>query len=571
MTLAFAARCLAAADQLDEAERVLTGALDEAARHHAAYRIGPLLAYRSEIRLWAGDAAGGGGRRRGSAGDLADGGPHRGARGNRDAGAGADRARRPRRRAGGPGRRRPRPIPTATWTRCCSTPAAGCSSRAAIPRRRWTELREVGRRLEIVGERNPALVDWRSQAAIALARAGTRASKALALAREELELARRVRRGARDRVALRACGVIERSEPRLREAVATCYPARARGWSWPARSRSSACCCAAIAGSSRHASRCGSALDLAEGCGAQPLAAFAGTELRIAGARPRRARLTGAGALTTNEAPRRRAGRRRTSNAEIAEALFVSRKTVEKHLGAAYRKLGIATRARARGRAGQRVGHPPHTRRRCGAEMLAPCPKSSPSWSCSSSRSRRPPCRPRRGPRFAVSRRRGDVRGRQRRLQRRRAGRPRVAQRGLRRRDGAPAPGGRRVRSRSRLAVRRGRAARRCRGGGLQPRRPQRSRRGELRAAGRRKHGDGADRPTGRGLRAGTGLADHRGHGTDLGRGGRRRRRRPDRSRRHDATGGRGDDSAAPAGRWVRRGGGLAGRGRVGPVRDGDR
>jgi DNA-binding CsgD family transcriptional regulator len=33
------------------------------------------------------------------------------------------------------------------------------------------------------------------------------------------------------------------------------------------------------------------------------------------------------------------------SNSEIAQALFVTRKTVEKHLGAAYAKLEISSRA----------------------------------------------------------------------------------------------------------------------------------------------------------------------------------------------------------------------------------
>jgi DNA-binding CsgD family transcriptional regulator len=33
------------------------------------------------------------------------------------------------------------------------------------------------------------------------------------------------------------------------------------------------------------------------------------------------------------------------SNPEIAQALFVTRRTVETHLGAGYRKLGIASRA----------------------------------------------------------------------------------------------------------------------------------------------------------------------------------------------------------------------------------
>jgi DNA-binding NarL/FixJ family response regulator len=33
------------------------------------------------------------------------------------------------------------------------------------------------------------------------------------------------------------------------------------------------------------------------------------------------------------------------SNPEIAQALFVTRKTVEKHLGGVYRKLDVASRA----------------------------------------------------------------------------------------------------------------------------------------------------------------------------------------------------------------------------------
>ena len=86
------------------------------------------------------------------------------------------------------------------------------------------------------------------------------------------------------------------------------------------------------------------ALDHATRCGATALAERARTELQIAGARPRRRRLSGADALTTNErrvAALAAAGR---SNQEIAHALYVSPKTVEKHLTAAYRKLGIGAR-----------------------------------------------------------------------------------------------------------------------------------------------------------------------------------------------------------------------------------
>lgn len=86
------------------------------------------------------------------------------------------------------------------------------------------------------------------------------------------------------------------------------------------------------------------ALDLAAAAGARRLAARARDELVIAGARPRRERLTGVGSLTASE---RRvaelAGHGRT-NAQIAQALFVTPKTVEFHLRHVYQKLEIPGR-----------------------------------------------------------------------------------------------------------------------------------------------------------------------------------------------------------------------------------
>ncbi|MBX5443266.1 MAG: helix-turn-helix transcriptional regulator, partial [Solirubrobacteraceae bacterium] len=73
-------------------------------------------------------------------------------------------------------------------------------------------------------------------------------------------------------------------------------------------------------------------------------AARAEAELRASGARPRRTRLRGADALTPSErrvAELAAAGR---SNPEIAQALFVTRRTVETHLTSAYRKLDVASR-----------------------------------------------------------------------------------------------------------------------------------------------------------------------------------------------------------------------------------
>ena len=86
------------------------------------------------------------------------------------------------------------------------------------------------------------------------------------------------------------------------------------------------------------------AADLARGIGARALLRRATEELRAAGARPRRIALTGVDALTPAElrvAQEALAGR---TNREIAQALFVTPKTVEFHLANVYRKLGIASR-----------------------------------------------------------------------------------------------------------------------------------------------------------------------------------------------------------------------------------
>ncbi len=61
------------------------------------------------------------------------------------------------------------------------------------------------------------------------------------------------------------------------------------------------------------ASRCGTALELAERCGATALAASARDALVAAGARPRRAQLTGAAALTASQRAKRGTGRRRVA------------------------------------------------------------------------------------------------------------------------------------------------------------------------------------------------------------------------------------------------------------------
>jgi ATP/maltotriose-dependent transcriptional regulator MalT len=98
-------------------------------------------------------------------------------------------------------------------------------------------------------------------------------------------------------------------------------------------------------------------LDLAERCGARAVAARARHEALAAGARPRRKALSGPEALTPRERQVAGLAAQGMSNREIAEALFVTLKTVEWHLRHAFDKLGVSSRrdlGRVLGRADQR-------------------------------------------------------------------------------------------------------------------------------------------------------------------------------------------------------------------------
>ena len=79
-------------------------------------------------------------------------------------------------------------------------------------------------------------------------------------------------------------------------------------------------------------------------CGAAGLAEEIRTELYAAGSRPRTAAMSGAGALTASERRVAALAADGSSNRDIAQALFVTPKTVEVHLSNVYRKLGIRSR-----------------------------------------------------------------------------------------------------------------------------------------------------------------------------------------------------------------------------------
>ena len=86
-------------------------------------------------------------------------------------------------------------------------------------------------------------------------------------------------------------------------------------------------------------------LDLAHRCAADALAGRAREELMAAGAKPRRDALRGRDALTASELRTARMAALGLANREIAQALFVSLRTVETHLTHAYQKLEIGSRA----------------------------------------------------------------------------------------------------------------------------------------------------------------------------------------------------------------------------------
>jgi DNA-binding CsgD family transcriptional regulator len=85
-------------------------------------------------------------------------------------------------------------------------------------------------------------------------------------------------------------------------------------------------------------------MEMAHACGARPLVARAREELLATGARPRRVVRSGVDALTASERRVARMAAEGMTNREIAQALFVTTRTVEGHLTHAFQKLDIASR-----------------------------------------------------------------------------------------------------------------------------------------------------------------------------------------------------------------------------------
>jgi DNA-binding CsgD family transcriptional regulator len=200
----------------------------------------------------------------------------------------------------------------------------------------------AGKILANAGFVNPSFAEWRAEAVRAYFALGQKQAAA-ELAAENLDLARSFGAPRSIALALRVAGLVEGGTALFEEAVGLLSDS-------PAELEYAHCLLAYGAALRRSGQRTQAldplrkALDLATRCGAAPVATTATQELHAAGARPRRAAVTGRDALTASELRVARLAADGSTNREIAQALFLSTRTVEVHLTNTYRKLGIETR-----------------------------------------------------------------------------------------------------------------------------------------------------------------------------------------------------------------------------------
>lgn len=191
----------------------------------------------------------------------------------------------------------------------------------------------------------PVFVEWRPTLVRAYLACGDQ-DAAAAVALEDLTLSRAFGAPRELAMALASCGLVEGGDTGislLNEAVETA----ARSESLVELARAQVDLGAALRRTGRRSDAKEpllAGLDVASACGSLLIADQAQEELLAVGARPRRARTSGPESLTASELRVARLAAAGQSNPEIAQALFVTRRTVEVHLTNAYRKLGIRSR-----------------------------------------------------------------------------------------------------------------------------------------------------------------------------------------------------------------------------------
>ena len=195
---------------------------------------------------------------------------------------------------------------------------------------------------EQLGYASPVVLPWRADAALALHAAG-KPDRAQALATEEAQRSERIGSRWAQARALHALGLVTgtlepllRAEELTRDGPIQLERARVLVELGSALSRRGK--------ASEAMPRLREGLDLADRCDAAPLAIEAREQLRAIGLRPRRTHTTGRDALTPSELRVCRMASEGPSNRGIAQALFVSLRTVETHLTRSYVKLGVRGR-----------------------------------------------------------------------------------------------------------------------------------------------------------------------------------------------------------------------------------
>ena len=232
-----------------------------------------------------------------------------------------------------------------TWPHNLVRHARGCLHAAAGDHAMAVaDLLAAGELAERWGIPNPAILPWRSAAALSLRALDNRA-RASRLCSEEIEFARRWGAGRALGIALDAAGVVAddggidlltEAVDVLRHSPAPLELARALIDLGAAHRRAGA------RARAREFLREG--LDLAHRQGGLALVARARQELVIAGGRPRRDAIRGRDALTPSELRVAQLAATGQTNRQIAQALFVTQRTVENHLTSSYAKLGISSR-----------------------------------------------------------------------------------------------------------------------------------------------------------------------------------------------------------------------------------
>ncbi|MDY6808231.1 MAG: AAA family ATPase [Actinomycetota bacterium] len=214
--------------------------------------------------------------------------------------------------------------------------------------RALADLAEVGERGRRSAYLNPVASPWRSMTAVLRARDGTLDTRCRAMLSAELAEARSygAPRAIGQALLARAQVYPEEAVTLLREAVAIVGPSQAALIAAEALVELGAAPGAGDVAERRDLLRSG--MDAAHRCGSWRVVSRAMSALRATGARPRRPQLTGLQALTPQERRVAQLAATDIGNRDIAEQLFLTRRTVELHLTHAYRKLRISGRAELR-------------------------------------------------------------------------------------------------------------------------------------------------------------------------------------------------------------------------------